>query len=225
MKGRVLCAVALLFCFCGQAAAQENGDEKEILFELSYNNYGPCVCLYRKDGKIMKKVKELGLMTPNNELLLRAGVEDYTPKLIVSIDCYDQIVGDSIIGQLYPRLKDAVKKKKKEDKQWAKVLKKRHKNDKGPIEMVDGGTLVSLLINMNDVSYKTSVYAPDEDDQYAFWFWDEMLDVCDKIEGVRGELPQSTIDELSENGKYELVYNYREKRLLYPIFMNSDSGR
>ena len=213
MNSRLFAIVMFSLFFGLTSTAQEIESDEETLFELSYNNYGPCVRLYKKDGKIMKAVEGSGIRDKRiNKFLYPAGVKGDKPTMVLYIDDYDQIVGDSIIDQLYPRLKEDVKKKKKEDKKWAKELKKRYKNYKGPIEMENGGTLVTLTINMKGIKYKTSVYEPDKDDHYAFWFWDEMLDVCRVIMNVRGEFPQSIVDELSNNGEYELIYNYREMR-------------
>ena len=56
MNSRLFAIVMFSLFFGLTSTAQETKSEEETLFELSYNNYGPCVRLYKKDGKIMEKI-------------------------------------------------------------------------------------------------------------------------------------------------------------------------
>ena len=61
MNSRLFAIVMFSLFFGLTATAQETKSDEETLFELSYNNYGPCVRLYKKDGKIMKAVEGSGI--------------------------------------------------------------------------------------------------------------------------------------------------------------------
>ena len=70
MNSRLFAIVMFSLFFGLTATAQETKSDEETLFELSYNNYGPCVRLYKKDGKIMKTVEGWGIRNKkiNNEV-------------------------------------------------------------------------------------------------------------------------------------------------------------
>ena len=57
MNSRLFAIVMFSLFFGLTSTAQEIESDEETLFELSYNNYGPCVRLYKKDGKIMLQVQ------------------------------------------------------------------------------------------------------------------------------------------------------------------------
>lgn len=218
MSKRLLAIIAFTLCLGATVNAQEKNNGEKTLFEVSFNNYGPQVRLFTRYGQLMMSQHSSGLSTPQNIYSINKKGEDFERELHVNVCAYDVEVGDSVITKIYQRLKQDVKRKKKEDKRWARQLKK---NQKGKDEVVvhnNGATRLRVNINVKDVCYQGSITLGDKDSQYAKWFWDDMLDIASEIAETRGKLPQETIDKLSDNGKMPLVYEYQRKPFLFPKF-------
>jgi hypothetical protein len=218
MSKRLLAIIAFTLCLGAMMNAQEKNNGEKTLFEVSFNNYGPQVRLFTRYGQLMMSQHSSGLSTPQNIYSINKKGEEFERILHVNVCAYDVEVGDSVITKIYQRLKQDVKRKKKEDKRWARQLKK---NQKGKDEVVvhnNGATRLSVDINIKGVRYQGSITHGEKDTQYAKWFWDDMLDIASDIAETRGKLPQDTIDKLSDNGKMPLVYEYQRKPFLFPKF-------
>lgn len=218
MSKRLLAIIAFTLCLGAMMNAQEKNNGEKTLFEVSYNNYGPQVQLFTRYGQLMMSQHSSGLSTPQNTYSINKKGEEFERILHVNVCAYDVEVGDSVITKIYQRLKQDVKRKKKEDKKWARQLKKNRKNNNEPVMYNNGGTRISVNINIKDVRYQGSITHGEKDSQYARWFWDDMLDIAKEIAETRGVLPQETIDKLSDNGKMPLVYEYQRKPFLFPKF-------
>lgn len=218
MSKRLLTIIAFTLCLGVTVNAQEKNNGEKTLFKVSYNNYGPSVRLFTRYGQLMMTQHGSGLSTPQNTYSINKKGEEFERILHVNVCAYDVEVGDSVITKIYQRLKQDVKRKKKEDKRWARQLKKNRKNNNEPVMYNNGGTRISVNINIKDVCYQGSITLGDKDSQYAKWFWDDMLDIASDIAETRGKLPQETIDKLSDNGKMPLVYEYQRKPFLFPKF-------
>lgn len=218
MSKRLLTIIAFTLCLGATVNAQEKNNGEKTLFKVSYNNYGPSVRLFTRYGQLMMSQNSSGLSTPQNIYSINKKGEEFERILHVDVNSYDVEVGDSVITKIYQRLKQDVKRKKKEDKKWARQLKKNRKNNNEPVEFLNGATRLSVDINIKDVCYQGSITLGEKDTQYAKWFWDDMLDIASEIAETRGVLPQETIDKLSDNGKMPLVYEYQRKPFLFPKF-------
>lgn len=220
MSKRLLAIIVFTLCLGVTVNAQEKNNGEKTLFEVSFNNYGPRVRLFTRYGQLMMSQHSSGLSTPQNIYSINKKGEEFERELHVNVCAYDVEVGDSVIAKIYQRLKQDVKRKKKEDKNWARQLKKNRKNNNEPVELLCGATRLSVDINIKDVRYQGSITEGEKDTQYAKWFWDDMLDIAREIAETRGKLPQETIDKLSDNGKMPLVYEYKETLFLFPRFWN-----
>ena len=218
MSNRLWAIIAFTLCLYTPMNAQEKDNGEKTLFKVSYNNYGPSVRLFTRYGQLMMSQNYTGLRTHRNMYSLNKKGEDVERMLHVDVNSYDVEVGDSVIDKIYQRLKQDVKRKKKEDKRWARQLKKNSKGKNEPVIRNNGATELSVRINIKDVRYNGSITYGEKDSQYAKWFWDDMLDIALEIAETKGELPQTTIDELSENGKIPLIYEYDKRQFLFPRF-------
>lgn len=218
MSNRLLAIIAFALCFGTAMNAQEKNNGEKTLFEVSFNNYGPQVRLFTRYGQLMMFQNSSGLLTHNNLYSVNKKGEEFEHVLHVDVNSYSVEVGDSVIAKIYQRLKKDVKRKKKEDKRWARQLKKNRKGKDEVVVQNTGATRLRVNINVKDVCYQGSITLGEKDSQYAKWFWDDMLDIASEIAETRGALPQATIDELSENGKIPLVYEYKKRRISFPVF-------
>lgn len=217
MNSRFFVIITISLFLCVTMNAQEKNSGVKTLFKVEYNNYGPEVRLYEKYGQLMKSQHGSGVRAHNNTFSLVKKGSGQKRVLNVDVNSYEQEVGDSVIAKIYKRLKQDVKRKKKEDKRWARQLKRQRKENETVLHL-NGGTQLRVTIDIKDVRYTGSI-APDEKaSQYAKWFWDEMLDIALEIAETRGDLPQTTVDELSENGKIKLNYDYDKRLMRFPLF-------
>jgi len=217
MISRFFVIITISLFLCVTMNAQEKNPGVKTLFKVEYNNYGPEVRLYVKYGQLMKSQHGSGVRAHNNTFSLVKKGSGQKRVLNVDVNSYEQEVGDSVIDKIYKRLKQDVKRKKKEDKRWARQLKRQRKENETVLHQ-NGGTQLRVTIDIKDVRYTGSIAADEKDSQYAKWFWDEMLDIALEIAETRGDLPQTTIDELSENGKIKLNYDYDKRLMRFPPF-------
>lgn len=129
-------------------------------------------------------------------------------KRSVYLSDYKPVVSDSVIDVIYPILKKAVAKKKKEVK---KLQRKREKYMKNHPDEIDrfGGNMRSVRINIKDVKF---IYASKTVDQFSDYnsdFWEKMKQVSDIIHSYVRGYSQEDVDEMTENGKFSLPFKIK----------------
>ncbi len=129
-------------------------------------------------------------------------------KRSVYLSDYKPVVSDSVIDVIYPILKKAVAKKKKEVKKLQKKREKYMKNNPDEIDRF-GGSMRSVRINIKDVKF---VYASKTVDQFSDYnsdFWEKMKQVSDIIHSYVRGYSQEDVDEMTENGKFSLPFKIK----------------
>jgi hypothetical protein len=129
-------------------------------------------------------------------------------KRSVYLSDYKPVVSDSVIDVIYPILKKAVAKKKKEVK---KLQRKREKYMKNHPDEIDrfGGSMRSVRINIKDVKFMYASRSVDLLSDYNSDFWEKMKQVSDIIHSYVRGYSQEDVDEMTENGKFSLPFKIK----------------
>lgn len=129
-------------------------------------------------------------------------------KRSVYLSDYKPVVSDSVIDVIYPILKKAVAKKKKEVKKLQRKRERYMKNHPDEIDRL-GGNMRSVRINIKDVKF---IYASKTVDQFSDYnsdFWEKMKQVSDIIHSYVRGYSQEDVDEMTENGKFSLPFKIK----------------
>ena len=126
-------------------------------------------------------------------------------KRSVYLSDYKPVVSDSVIDVIYPILKKAVAKKKKEVKKLQKKREKYMRNNPDEIDRL-GGSMRSVRINIKDVKFVYASRSVDLLSDYNSDFWEKMKQVSDIIHSYVRGYSQEDVDEMTENGKFPLPF-------------------
>ncbi len=129
-------------------------------------------------------------------------------KRSVYLSDYKPVVSDSVIDVIYPILKKAVAKKKKEVKKLQRKREKYMKNHPDEIDHL-GGNMRSVRINIKDVKYMYASRTVDLLSDYNSDFWEKMKQVSDIIHSYVRGYSQEDVDEMTENGKFSLPFKIK----------------
>ncbi len=126
-------------------------------------------------------------------------------KHLVYLSDYKPVVSDSVIDVIYPILKKAVAKKKKEVKKLQKKREKYMRNNPDEIDRL-GGNMRSVRINIKDVKFVYASRSVDLFSDYNSDFWEKMKQVSDIIHSYVRGYSQEDVDEMTENGKFPMPF-------------------
>ena len=129
-------------------------------------------------------------------------------KRSVYLSDYKPVVSDSVIDVIYPILKKAVAKKKKEVKKLQKKREKYMRNNPDEIDRL-GGNMRSVRINIKDVKFMYASRTVDLLSDYNSDFWEKMKQVSDTIHSYVRGYSQEDVDEMTENGKFSLPFKIK----------------
>lgn len=129
-------------------------------------------------------------------------------KRSVYLSDYKPVVSDSVIDVIYPILKKAVAKKKKEVKKLQRKREKYMKNHPDEIDRL-GGSMRSVRINIKDVKFMYASRTVDQFSDYNSDFWEKMKQVSDIIHSYVRGYSQEDVDEMTENGKFSLPFKIK----------------
>ncbi|GEM_PF-1348186 len=129
-------------------------------------------------------------------------------KRSVYLSDYKPVVSDSVIDVIYPILKKAVAKKKKEVKKLQRKREKYMKNHPDEIDRL-GGNMRSVRINIKDVKFMYASKTVDQFSDYNSDFWEKMKQVNDIIHSYVRGYSQEDVDEMTENGKFSLPFKIK----------------
>ena len=129
-------------------------------------------------------------------------------KRSVYLSDYKPVVSDSVIDVIYPILKKAVAKKKKEVKKLQKKREKYMRNNPDEIDRF-GGSMRSVRINIKDVKFMYASRSVDLLSDYNSDFWEKMKQVSDIIHSYVRGYSQEDVDEMTENGKFSLPFKIK----------------
>ena len=129
-------------------------------------------------------------------------------KRSVYLSDYKPVVSDSVIDVIYPILKKAVAKKKKEVKKLQRKREKYMKNNPDEIDRL-GGNMRSVRINIKDVKFMYASKTVDQFSDYNSDFWEKMKQVSDIIHSYVRGYSQEDVDEMTENGKFSLPFKIK----------------
>lgn len=129
-------------------------------------------------------------------------------KRSVYLSDYKPVVSDSVIDVIYPILKKAVAKKKKEVKKLQRKREKYMKNNPDEIDRF-GGSMRSVRINIKDVKFVYASRSVDLLSDYNSDFWEKMKQVSDIIHSYVRGYSQEDVDEMTENGKFSLPFKIK----------------
>ena len=129
-------------------------------------------------------------------------------KRSVYLSDYKPVVSDSVIDVIYPILKKAVAKKKKEVKKLQKKREKYMRNNPDEIDRL-GGNMRSVRINIKDVKFVYASRSVDLLSDYNSDFWEKMKQVSDIIHSYVRGYSQEDVDEMTENGKFSLPFKIK----------------
>ena len=162
---------------------------------IESNSYGT---LYEDNGYLRiftQKTSRVAYMVENS-----AG-----EKRSVYLSDYKPVVSDSVIDVIYPILKKAVAKKKKEVKKLQRKRERYMKNHPDEIDRL-GGNMRSVRINIKDVKFMYASRTVDQFSDYNSDFWEKMKQVSDIIHSYVRGYSQEDVDEMTENGKFSLPF-------------------
>lgn len=165
---------------------------------IESNSYGT---LYEDNGYLRiftQKTSRVAYMVENS-----AG-----EKRSVYLSDYKPVVSDSVIDVIYPILKKAVAKKKKEVKKLQKKREKYMRNNPDEIDRF-GGSMRSVRINIKDVKFMYASKTVDQFSDYNSDFWEKMKQVSDIIHSYVRGYSQEDVDEMTENGKFSLPFKIK----------------
>ena len=165
---------------------------------IESNSYGT---LYEDNGYLRiftQKTSRVAYMVENS-----AG-----EKRSVYLSDYKPVVSDSVIDVIYPILKKAVAKKKKEVKKLQKKREKYMRNNPDEIDRF-GGSMRSVRINIKDVKFMYASRSVDLLSDYNSDFWEKMKQVSDIIHSYVRGYSQEDVDEMTENGKFSLPFKIK----------------
>lgn len=126
----------------------------------------------------------------------------------VYLSDYKPVVSDSVIDVIYPILKKAVAKKKKEVKKLQRKRERYMKNHPDEIDRL-GGSMRSVRINIKDVKFMYASRSVDLLSDYNSDFWEKMKQVSDIIHSYVRGYSQEDVDEMTENGKFSLPFKIK----------------
>ena len=126
-------------------------------------------------------------------------------KRSVYLSDYKPVVSDSVIDVIYPILKKAVAKKKKEVKKLQRKRERYMKNHPDEIDRL-GGNMRSVRINIKDVKFMYASKTVDQFSDYNSDFWEKMKQVSDIIHSYVRGYSQEDVDEMTENGKFPMPF-------------------
>ena len=129
-------------------------------------------------------------------------------KRSVYLSDYKPVVSDSVIDVIYPILKKAVAKKKKEVKKLQRKREKYMRNNPDEIDRL-GGSMRSVRINIKDVKFMYASKTVDQFSDYNSDFWEKMKQVSDIIHSYVRGYSQEDVDEMTENGKFSLPFKIK----------------
>ena len=129
-------------------------------------------------------------------------------KRSVYLSDYKPVVSDSVIDVIYPILKKAVAKKKKEVKKLQRKREKYMKNNPDEIDRL-GGNMRSVRINIKDVKFVYASRSVDLLSDYNSDFWEKMKQVSDIIHSYVRGYSQEDVDEMTEKGKFSLPFKIK----------------
>lgn len=129
-------------------------------------------------------------------------------KRSVYLSDYKPVVSDSVIDVIYPILKKAVAKKKKEVKKLQRKREKYMRNNPDEIDRL-GGSMRSVRINIKDVKFMYASRSVDLFSDYNSDFWEKMKQVSDIIHSYVRGYSQEDVDEMTENGKFSLPFKIK----------------
>ena len=129
-------------------------------------------------------------------------------KRSVYLSDYKPVVSDSVIDVIYPILKKAVAKKKKEVKKLQRKRERYMKNHPDEIDRL-GGNMRSVRINIKDVKFMYASKTVDQFSDYNSDFWEKMKQVSDIIHSYVRGYSQEDVDEMTENGKFSLPFKIK----------------
>ena len=129
-------------------------------------------------------------------------------KRSVYLSDYKPVVSDSVIDVIYPILKKAVAKKKKEVKKLQRKREKYMRNNPDEIDRL-GGSMRSVRINIKDVKFMYVSKTVDQFSDYNSDFWEKMKQVSDIIHSYVRGYSQEDVDEMTENGKFSLPFKIK----------------
>lgn len=129
-------------------------------------------------------------------------------KRSVYLSDYKPVVSDSVIDVIYPILKKAVAKKKKEVKKLQRKRERYMKNNPDEIDRL-GGSMRSVRINIKDVKFMYASRSVDQFSDYNSDFWEKMKQVSDIIHSYVRGYSQEDVDEMTENGKFSLPFKIK----------------
>lgn len=129
-------------------------------------------------------------------------------KRSVYLSDYKPVVSDSVIDVIYPILKKAVAKKKKEVKKLQRKREKYMRNNPDEIDRL-GGNMRSVRINIKDVKFVYASRSVDLLSDYNSDFWEKMKQVSDIIHSYVRGYSQEDVDEMTENGKFSLPFKIK----------------
>ena len=165
---------------------------------IESNSYGT---LYEDNGYLRiftQKTSRVAYMVENS----------VGEKRSVYLSDYKPVVSDSVIDVIYPILKKAVAKKKKEVKKLQKKREKYMKNNPDEIDRL-GGNMRSVRINIKDVKFMYASRTVDLFSDYNSDFWEKMKQVSDIIHSYVRGYSQEDVDEMTENGKFSLPFKIK----------------
>ena len=126
-------------------------------------------------------------------------------KHLVYLSDYMPVVSDSVIDVIYPVLKKAVAKKKKEVKKMQRKREKYMKSHPDEIDLL-GGSMRSVRINIRDVKFMYASRSVSPFSDYNSDFWAKMEQVNDIIRSYVRGYSQEDVDEMTENGKFPMPF-------------------
>lgn len=129
-------------------------------------------------------------------------------KRSVYLNDYKPVVSDLVIDVIYPILKKAVAKKKKEVKKLQRKREKYMRNHPDEIDRL-GGNMRSVRINIKDVKFMYASRTVDQFSDYNSDFWEKMKQVSDIIHSYVRGYSQEDVDEMTENGKFSLPFKIK----------------
>ncbi len=165
---------------------------------IESNSYGT---LYEDNGYLRiftQKTSRVAYTVENSE----------GEKRSVYLSDYKPVVSDSVIDVIYPILKKAVAKKKKEVKKLQRKREKYMKNNPDEIDRF-GGSMRSVRINIKDAKFMYASRTVDLFSDYNSDFWEKMKQVSDIIHSYVRGYSQEDVDEMTENGKFSLPFKIK----------------
>lgn len=170
----------------------------KVMFSLFYSGAdpNPYGTLYQDKGYL----RSYRFRTSLRSLIVK---NDDGEEKTICISDYDPVVSDSVIDVIYPVLKKAVAKKKKEIKKLEKKRKKYRREHPDEIAKL-GGYEWSVTINIRDLKFSYRARSSELFTDVYSKFWDKMEEISHIIDKYQRGYSQEDVDEMTENGKFKL---------------------